>query len=65
MICDGINAAGVLAPNFSNRLGGGRCAHPPGQFVIEPLTGFFWPAPSAPELANEITGNAKIALFAL
>jgi membrane protease YdiL (CAAX protease family) len=36
-----------------------------GQFVIEPLTGFFWPAPSAPELVNEITGNAKIALFAL
>jgi len=36
-----------------------------GQFVIEPITGFFWPAPKAPELANEITGNAKIALFAL
>ncbi len=25
-----------------------------GQFVIEPITGFFWPPPSAPELANEI-----------
>ena len=36
-----------------------------GQFVIEPVTRFFWPAPVAPELANEITGNAKIALFAL
>ncbi len=36
-----------------------------GQFVIEPLTGFFWPAPNAPALANEITGNAKIALLAL
>jgi uncharacterized protein len=36
-----------------------------GQFVIEPVTGFFWPAPTAPELANEITGNAKIALLAL
>jgi len=36
-----------------------------GQFVIEPITGFFWPAPAAPELANEITGNAKIALLAL
>ena len=36
-----------------------------GQFVIEPLTGFFWPAPTAPALANEITGNAKIASFAL
>ena len=35
------------------------------QFVIEPVTGFFWPAPAAPELANEITGNAKIALLAL
>ncbi len=36
-----------------------------GQFVIEPVTGFFWPAPTAPALANEITGNAKIALLAL
>lgn len=36
-----------------------------GQFVIEPVTGFFWPAPAAPQLANEITGNAKIALLAL
>src|SRR5438067_6649844 len=32
-----------------------------GQFAIEPITGFFWPKPSAPELANEITGNVKIA----
>jgi CAAX protease family protein len=36
-----------------------------GQFAIEPVTGFFWPPPTAPELANEITGNAKIALLAL
>ena len=36
-----------------------------GQFVIEPVTGFFWAAPHAPELANEIAGNAKIALLAL
>ena len=36
-----------------------------GQFVIEPVTGFFWPPPTAPALANEITGKAKIALFAL
>jgi hypothetical protein len=36
-----------------------------GQFVIEPVTGVFWPAPAAPELANEITGNAKMALLAL
>jgi membrane protease YdiL (CAAX protease family) len=36
-----------------------------GQFVIEPITGFFWPAATAPALANEITGNAKIALLAL
>ena len=34
-----------------------------GQFVIEPITGFFWPAPKAPELANEIAGNAKMALL--
>jgi hypothetical protein len=36
-----------------------------GQFVIESVTGLFWPAPAAPELANEITGNPKIALLAL
>lgn len=36
-----------------------------GEFLVEPLTGFFWPKPNAPELANEITGNIKIALFAL
>ena len=36
-----------------------------GQFFIEPLTGFFWPKPTAPALANEITGNVKIALVAL
>jgi membrane protease YdiL (CAAX protease family) len=36
-----------------------------GQFVIEPITGFFWALPSAPELANEIAGNVKIALVAL
>jgi membrane protease YdiL (CAAX protease family) len=36
-----------------------------GQFVIEPVTGFFWPKPAAPALANEITGNVKVALLAL
>ena len=36
-----------------------------GQFVIEPITGFFWPPASAPALANEIAGNVKMALFAL
>src|SRR5262245_22548043 len=36
-----------------------------GQFLIEPITGFFWPKPIAPALANEITGNIKIALVAL
>jgi uncharacterized protein len=36
-----------------------------GQFLIEPATGFFWPKPTAPALANEITGNIKIALVAL
>jgi membrane protease YdiL (CAAX protease family) len=35
------------------------------QFLIEPITGFFWPKPSAPTLANEITGNIKMALVAL
>ena len=36
-----------------------------GQFVIEPATGFFWPKPTAPALANEIRENVKIALLAL
>src|SRR5262249_12240031 len=36
-----------------------------GQFLIEPVTGFFWPKPTAPALANEITGNVKVALLAL
>ena len=36
-----------------------------GQFLIEPVTSVFWPKPTAPALANEITGNAKIALLAL
>jgi membrane protease YdiL (CAAX protease family) len=36
-----------------------------GQFVIEPMTSFFWPKPTAPGLANEITGNVKVALLAL
>jgi membrane protease YdiL (CAAX protease family) len=36
-----------------------------GQFLIEPVTGFFWPKPTAPALANEITGNVKFALIGL
>ena len=36
-----------------------------GDFVIEPLTGKFWPAPIAPAFANEITGNVKVAAVAL
>jgi membrane protease YdiL (CAAX protease family) len=36
-----------------------------GQFLIEPVTGLFWPRPTAPALANEISGNAKMALLAL
>ena len=36
-----------------------------GQFLIEPVIGFFWPKPTAPALANEISGNVKTALVAL
>jgi CAAX protease family protein len=36
-----------------------------GQFIIEPLTGRFWPAPVAPALANEISGNLGVAALAL
>ena len=28
-----------------------------GQFLIEPVTAFFWPKPTAPALANEIIGT--------
>jgi CAAX protease family protein len=36
-----------------------------GQFLIEPVTGLFWPNPTPPALANEITGNMTMALVAL
>ena len=36
-----------------------------GQFLIEPVTNLFWPKPTPPALANEITGNVKVALVAL
>src|SRR6476619_3311570 len=35
-----------------------------GQFLIEPVTGFFWPKPTPPALANEITGTAQSAFVA-
>ena len=35
-----------------------------GQFLIEPITDFFWPKPTAPAMANEITRNVKIELIA-
>ena len=36
-----------------------------GQFLIEPVTGLFWPKPTPPTLANEITGNVKVGVVAL
>ena len=36
-----------------------------GEFIIEPLTGRFWPAPAAPAGAEAITGNLKMAMLAL
>jgi membrane protease YdiL (CAAX protease family) len=36
-----------------------------GQFLIEPVTGFLWPKPTAPALANEIAGNIKMAVLGL
>jgi uncharacterized protein len=36
-----------------------------GDFVIEPLTGQFWPAPIAPAGTEEIPGNIKAALVGL
>ena len=36
-----------------------------GQFVVEPITGRYWPAPIASALANEIAGNPRVAVLAL
>lgn len=36
-----------------------------GSFVIEPLGAHFWPAIQAPEGAEQIAGNFKVALIAL
>ena len=36
-----------------------------GEFVIDPVTGRFWPPATAPAEAAEITGNIKYALLAL
>src|SRR5205807_9591808 len=36
-----------------------------GDFVIGPLTGKFWPVPVPPAMANDITGNPKVAALAL
>jgi uncharacterized protein len=65
MVRNGIHASSLLAPNFSIALVAATARILLGQFVIGPVTGFFWPAPTAPALANEITGNAKIAPLAL
>jgi membrane protease YdiL (CAAX protease family) len=35
-----------------------------GDFVIEPVSSHFWPPIVAPSLANEITGNLKMAVLA-
>jgi uncharacterized protein len=36
-----------------------------GEFVIDPLTGRFWPPATAPAGTEAITGNPKVALLAL
>jgi membrane protease YdiL (CAAX protease family) len=36
-----------------------------GEFVVEPITGMFWPAPIPPSGANAIKGNPVHALIAL
>jgi CAAX protease family protein len=36
-----------------------------GQFVVEPITERYWPAPIALALANEIAGNPRVAVLAL
>ena len=65
VVCDGIETTGIMAADSSNCAC--RCVLRIllGQFLIEPVTGFFWPKPTPPALANEITGNVKIAVVAL
>ncbi len=65
MVCAGIETTGIMAAAHSNCIGAATIRILLGQFLIEPVTGFFWPKPTAPALANEITGNIKIALVAL
>ena len=65
MVVNGIQATCILAAHLSDRAGGGWRANP--SWAIRDRTDYwiFWPPPTAPQLASEITGNAKIALLAL
>ena len=65
LVNDGIETAGIMAADPLSC--DWRCdfAHLTWAILIEPVTGFLWPKPIAPPLANEITGNIKVAFVAL
>ena len=54
-----------MAARFSNRRGSCCLAHPPGTVRNRTCDRLLLAKPIAPALANEITGNVKIALLAL
>lgn len=65
MVFSGIQAACIVAAHHTDRIGRGWRSRRP--WAIRHRTDYwiFLSAPTAPELANEIAGNAKIALLAL
>jgi membrane protease YdiL (CAAX protease family) len=65
MVCHGIHAASVLALNSCHRGHSGGRAYFSWTIRHRTCHWFFWPPPSAPPLANEIAGNATMALVAL
>src|SRR5438067_10140324 len=65
MLSDGISKTSIMAADPSDCAYRCHFAHPARAILDRPLTSFFWPSPTAPPLANEITGNINIALVAL
>lgn len=65
MVCDGIQATSVVALHFPNRFRNGCFKGSPGRICDRTNYWLFCPKPSAPALANEITGNVKIPLLGL
>ena len=61
----GLKATGIMAADPSNCACRRDLAHPAWAISDRTCDGFVLAEPTAPALANEITGNVKIALVAL